>query len=150
MELLCLDNGTLRCELLTFGATLRALEAPGRRGRRVDVVLGYEELEDYLRWDGYLGAVVGRCANRIAGGRFTLGGRAYTLAVNSGPNHLHGGRVGFSHRVWRVERLEGDLTQLSLRRDTPATWRSGRPTGWTAPPWSCTTRDGATGTRSAT
>ena len=114
VELLCLDNGTLRCELLTFGATLRALEAPGRRGRRVDVVLGYEELEDYLRWDGYLGAVVGRCANRIAGGRFTLGGRAYTLAVNSGPNHLHGGRVGFSHRVWRVERLEGDLAQLSL------------------------------------
>ena len=114
MELLGLDNGVLRCEILTFGATVRVLEVPGLAGERVDVVLGYDDLESYLRRDGYLGAVVGRCANRIARGRFALNGQEYALAVNNGPNHLHGGRVGFSHRVWRVEELEGDRAVLAL------------------------------------
>lgn len=63
VELLILDNGTLRCELLTLGATLRTLEVPGRNGSRVDVVLGYDAQEDYLTYGGYLGAVVGRFAN---------------------------------------------------------------------------------------
>ncbi|HIT31720.1 MAG TPA: galactose mutarotase [Candidatus Enterenecus stercoripullorum] len=114
VELLGLDNGVLRCEILTFGATLRVLEAPDRAGNRVDVVLGYDDLESYLRRDGYLGAAVGRCANRIANGRFTLNGKEYVLAVNNGPNHLHGGRVGFSHRAWQVEELEGDRAVLTL------------------------------------
>lgn len=114
VELLTLDNGTLRCEILTFGATLRALEVPDRNGSRVDVVLGYDALEDYLTYGGYLGAVVGRFANRIARGRFSLNGRDYNLAVNDGPNHLHGGLVGFSHRVWQVEELAGDRAVLTL------------------------------------
>lgn len=114
VELLTLDNGRVRCEILTFGAALRSLEVPDRTGGRVDVVLGYGALEDYLRYDGYLGAVVGRYANRIAKGRFTLDGKEYALAVNSGPNHLHGGSVGFSHRVWQVEALERDRAVLAL------------------------------------
>lgn len=114
VELLTLDNGRVRCEILTFGATLRTLEVPDRTGRRVDVVLGYDALEDYLKYGGYLGAVVGRYANRIAKGRFTLDGKEYALAVNDGPNHLHGGTVGFSHRVWQVEALERDRAALTL------------------------------------
>ena len=114
VELLILDNGTLRCELLTLGATLRTLEVPGRNGSRVDVVLGYDAQEDYLTYGGYLGAVVGRFANRIARGRFSLNGKEYTLAVNDGPNHLHGGLVGFSHRGWQVEELTDDRAVLSL------------------------------------
>ena len=114
VELLTLDNGRVRCEILTFGAALRTLEVPDRTGGRVDVVLGYGALEDYLRYDGYLGAVVGRYANRIAKGRFTLDGKEYALAVNNGPNHLHGGSVGFSHRVWQVEALERDRAVLAL------------------------------------
>lgn len=114
VERLVLDNGGLRCEIITFGAALRTLEVPDAFGGRVDVVLGYDGLDSYRTLDGYLGAVVGRYANRIAGGRFRLDGQEYTLAVNSGPNHLHGGMVGFSHRIWQVERLGADWAVLSL------------------------------------
>lgn len=114
VELLTLDNGTLSCQIITFGAALRALWVPDRTGRPVDVVLGYETLPEYQDQDGYLGAVVGRFANRIAGGRFSLNGREYTLAINNGPNHLHGGIQGFSYKVWTVEELTGSRAVLSL------------------------------------
>ena len=113
---LTLDNGVLSARVITFGGALQALEVPGRTGR-VDVVLGYDALEQYEREDGYLGALVGRCANRIAGGRFTLNGKEYALAVNDAPNHLHGGTVGFSHRVWTVEAADAEKVVLTL--DSP-------------------------------
>ena len=116
-ECLILDNGTLRCQILTFGATLQSLWVPDREGRPVDVVLGYDTLREYETRDGYLGATVGRCANRIAHGRFCLNGREYRLAVNNGPNHLHGGNVGFSHRIWTVEELSDSHAALCL--DSP-------------------------------
>ncbi len=97
-----LDNGTLRCSLLTYGATLRGLVAQGKRGP-VDTVLGFDRMEDYEAQDKFMGAVVGRYANRIAGGRFTLDGRSYTLACNDGENHLHGGPMGFFSKVWEAE-----------------------------------------------
>lgn len=117
VEQLWLRNGGLSCTILTLGATLQSLQVPDRAGRPVDVVLGYDTLEEYLTQDGYLGAVVGRYANRIAKGRFTLNGKEYPLAVNNGPNHLHGGLVGFSHRVWTVEELTEEKAVLSL--DSP-------------------------------
>ncbi len=113
---LSLDNGLLSCKIITFGATLRVLNVPGQEGA-VDVVLGYDTLREYEEQGGYLGATVGRFANRIAKGRFTLNGREYTLAVNDGPNHLHGGNRGYSHRVWQVEELTGDRAVLTL--DSP-------------------------------
>lgn len=114
VELLTLDNGTISCEILTFGATLRTLTVPDREGRPVDVVLGYDHLSDYETRDGYLGAVVGRYANRIAKGQFSLNGKTYSLAVNNGPNHLHGGIVGYSYRVWTVEELTPQKAVLTL------------------------------------
>lgn len=114
VELLTLDNGTISCEILTFGATLRTLTVPDREGKPVDVVLGYDHLSDYETRDGYLGAVVGRYANRIAKGQFSLNGKTYSLAVNNGPNHLHGGIVGYSYRVWTVEELTGQKAVLTL------------------------------------
>ena len=114
VELLTLDNGILSCQIITFGAALRALTAPDRNGDPVDVVLGYDTLEEYANQDAYLGAVVGRFANRIAKGRFTLNGQEYTLAVNNGPNHLHGGVVGWSYRIWSVEELTDRKAVLSL------------------------------------
>jgi aldose 1-epimerase len=114
VELLTLDNGLLSCDILTFGATLRALSVPTRDGSRTDVVLGYDTLEEYRARDGYFGAMVGRYANRIAQGRFSLGDQTYRLAVNNGPNHLHGGIVGFSHQTWTVEELAQDRAVLSL------------------------------------
>lgn len=113
---LTLDNGVLSCGILTFGATLRTLLVPGREGP-VDVVLGYDSLEQYETEGGFFGAVVGRYANRIAEGRFTLNGQEYVLARNDGPNHLHGGTVGWSHRVWTVE--EADRERAVLTLDSP-------------------------------
>lgn len=111
-----LDNGRLSCAILTFGAALRALSVPGNAGP-VDVVLGYDTLAQYETEGGYFGAIVGRFANRIAGGRFTLNGQEYVLVRNDGPNHLHGGTVGWSHRVWSVEEADGTRAVLTL--DSP-------------------------------
>ncbi len=102
VEEIILDNGTLRCSLLTYGAALRGLSVPGPAGP-VDVALGFDSMEAYEAQDKFMGAVVGRYANRIAGGRFTLEGQRYTLARNDGENHLHGGPGGFFAKVWRAE-----------------------------------------------
>jgi len=96
------DNG-LAARISTFGASLISLRAPDRHGRSDDVVLGCDAPTDYEGDYNYLGSTVGRFANRIAGGRFELAGKSYQLAVNDGANHLHGGRRGFSHRVWQAE-----------------------------------------------
>ena len=109
-----LNNGQLSCEIITFGATIRSLMVPDRNGDPVDVVLGYDTLKEYVRNGGYLGATVGRFANRIAEGSFQLNGHTYCLATNNGRNHLHGGRKGFSHRVWQITRAEEASVTLSL------------------------------------
>lgn len=117
VELLHLKKGAISCNILTWGATLQALFIPNREGKETDVVLGYDSLEEYMSQDGYLGAVVGRYANRVAKGKFKLNGKEYSLAINNGPNHLHGGLVGFSHRVWQVDELAEDRAVLCL--DSP-------------------------------
>lgn len=113
---LTLDNGVLEVKVITFGATIRTLTVPGREGP-TDVVLGYDTLAEYEENGGFFGAVVGRYANRIAGGRFALNGREYILAQNDGSNHLHGGNVGYSHRVWTMEETAPDKVVLAL--DSP-------------------------------
>jgi aldose 1-epimerase len=87
-------------QVLTYGAVLRSLHIPDRVGRLHDLVLGYEELQGYLEDRFFMGAVVGRYANRIRAGRFTLGGEEYELPLNDGANHLHGGPRGFHRAVW--------------------------------------------------
>ena len=93
--LIKLDNGIISCEIITFGATIRSVVVPDHNGNPVDVVLGYDTLEEYVHNGGYLGATIGRFANRIAGGSFQLNGHTYKLEANNGRNHLHGGRKGF-------------------------------------------------------
>ena len=114
VELLTLRCGRLSCELLTYGGALRSLTVPDRDGRPVDVLLGLERLEDYLLQDKFLGALVGRYANRIAKGRFTLNGQEYRLQTNDGENHLHGGPTGFDKQVWTLEALTESTATLSL------------------------------------
>lgn len=109
-----LQNDTISCQVITYGAAIRSLIVPDRDGTLVDVVLGYDTLEEYVQHDGYVGATIGRFANRIAEGRFTLNGKEYSLACNDGSNHLHGGQVGFSHRVWNIEHLQTDAVALTL------------------------------------
>ena len=93
----------LEAEILDYGATIRTLSVPDRSGKQTDVVLGYDTLEEYLKNPNYFGATIGRFANRIRAGRFSLNGQTYTLAVNNGPNHLHGGLVGFDKHIWQAE-----------------------------------------------
>lgn len=112
--LIKLDNGDVSCEIITYGATIRSLNVPDRNGTPVDVVLGYDTLEEYIAQDGYLGATVGRFANRIAKGTFQLNAKTYTLAKNNGNNHLHGGLQGFSHRVWHIDDADAHSAVLSL------------------------------------
>lgn len=114
VSLITLGNGVISCQIITYGATLRSLLVPNRNGALVDVVLGYDSLQEYVDHDTYFGATIGRFANRIAKGRFSLNGREYTLAVNNGENHLHGGQIGFSDRVWRLEHIRPSAAVLSL------------------------------------
>src|SRR5688500_3565957 len=85
----------LTIAVLSFGGVIQSILAPDRSGRLADVTLGYDTLPEYEKDKSYLGALVGRYANRIRGGRFSLDGRDYTLAQNAGGNHLHGGMRGF-------------------------------------------------------
>ncbi len=87
----------MKVSVISYGAAVRSIVLPDGR----DIVLGFDSIEDYEKHDKYMGAVVGRCANRISKGRFLLGGKIYNLAVNNGPNHLHGGLCGFDKKVWK-------------------------------------------------
>jgi aldose 1-epimerase len=110
----------LQADIMTYGATLLAVRAPDRAGTPGDVVLGFDGLEGYLADQPYLGAVCGRVANRIAGGRFELNGETYTLAINNDPNHLHGGPGGFHRQVWAArERDSADGPSVELSYLSP-------------------------------
>ncbi|MGW5086117.1 aldose epimerase family protein [Streptomyces coelicoflavus] len=98
-----LERAGVRVRVLSYGGIVQSAEVPDRDGNTADVVLGFADLDGYVRHpEPYLGALVGRYANRIAGGRFPLNGRTYALAPNEGPNVLHGGARGFDKRVWDV------------------------------------------------
>jgi aldose 1-epimerase len=107
----------LKATLTNFGAILTGLEAPDRHGKRADVTLGHDTLAGWISDKAYLGATVGRFANRIAHGRFTLDGRTYQLATNDGPNHLHGGRKAFHKFVW--ETVDAEDAAVEFRRVSP-------------------------------
>ena len=107
-----LTCGALEAEIITFGAAVAALRVPDRVGRPVDVVLGYRTLAGYERNGGYLGALVGRYANRIAGASCLIDGERVALEANEGTKQLHGGARGFSYRVFDGE-ITGD-SQLTL------------------------------------
>ncbi len=93
---------------IDYGAIITHLRVPDAAGEFGDVALGFDSLDGYVADPPYFGAVVGRYGNRIAAGRFTLDGTEYELATNNGPNHLHGGVVGFDKVLWAVEVIELD------------------------------------------
>lgn len=104
----------------TYGGIIVALHAPDRDGRLDDIVLGHDDVTGYVTDSPYFGAIVGRYGNRIAGGRFMLDGEAYALAVNNGPNHLHGGLRGFDKVVWRAAPfMRGDASGVLLSHTSP-------------------------------
>jgi aldose 1-epimerase len=97
----------VRVKLIDYGATVISVETPDKNGEVANITLGFPKLDGYLQRHPYFGSTVGRYANRIAKGKFTLDGKEYTLATNNGPNHLHGGLKGFDAVIWKAEPVKG-------------------------------------------
>ena len=113
------DNG-MSARITNWGGIVVSILVPDRQGQVADVALGYDSLETYRQNPPYLGAVIGRCGNRIANGKFKLYGTEYALACNNGPNHLHGGLKGFDKVVWAAKvRDEDGAAALELKRRSP-------------------------------
>lgn len=104
------DASHMTVEFLSLGATVRSIIVPDKNGTPTDVSLGYESLEEYWNNDGYVGACVGRYANRIGNSRFTLNGREWKLCANEGKNQLHGGVAGFDKKNWSFTHTEYSVT----------------------------------------
>src|SRR6266542_6629059 len=104
----------LVAKITNYGAILTELHVPDRNGRTANVVLGFDNLEQYTKGHPGFGATIGRVANRIAKGTFTLDGKDYTLALNNGPNHLHGGIKGFDKSVWKSRPLHCTASEAAV------------------------------------
>jgi aldose 1-epimerase len=114
VDLFALTNSSgLVARISNYGTIITELHVPDRNGKLGDVVLGFDNLGQYLKGHPYFGCTVGRVANRIAKGKFSLDGKTYTLAVNNGPNHLHGGLKGFDKMVWKAEPQAGASVKFS-------------------------------------
>ena len=109
VDLYVLTNGKgLTAKVATYGGIVTELHVPDRDGKVADVVLGFDNLAGYVKNNPFFGCLVGRVANRIAGGKFTLEDKEYTLAKNNGPHSLHGGARGFDKVVWKAEPVKGE------------------------------------------
>ncbi len=98
---------------IEYGGTLTRISVPDRNGRFSDVICGYDSIEDYVKADGYQGALIGRVGNRIGKAKFTLDGKEYALYDNDGANHLHGGKEGFDKRMWGVREIDKNSAELT-------------------------------------
>src|SRR5262245_5647249 len=95
----------MKVKITEYGGIITELWTPDRSGQMANVVLGFDKLDEYTKGHPFFGAIAGRVANRIGKGKFSVDGKEYTLAVNNGPNHLHGGKVGFDKKVWKSRQL---------------------------------------------
>lgn len=128
IEAITLKNAQgVSATILTYGATLQKFAGPDRDGRIADVLLGYDDLADYVDHPNYFGVTVGRYANRIAGGRFALDGRTYQLPLNDKVNSLHGGGKGFDKQAWKLVSLKSGPTATLVLSLTSPDGDSGYP-----------------------
>lgn len=109
-------NG-MEVAILTYGGIIQSIRVPDKNGTMADVVLGFDNIDDYVSKSPYFGAIVGRYANRIAKGEFALDGKTYHLAINNDPNSLHGGNKGFDKRIWTASNASD--TSLTLSYTSP-------------------------------
>lgn len=121
-EVYILKNPELEVHITNLGATLMRMITPNKSGYPTDILLGMEQAADYntpeyIAGGAYLGACIGRYGNRIAGGKFSIDGREYQLAINNGPNHLHGGLCGFDRKWWTA--VEQGDTFVTLQYVSP-------------------------------
>ena len=122
-----LTSPYLTLQALTLGGIITAIRVPDRDGRRANVVLAHDGLRGYLENTPYFGAIVGRYANRIARGRFSLDGRVHTLSINNGPHHLHGGACGFDRQLWNAGTIERPDSVAVVFSRTSADGEEGYP-----------------------
>lgn len=106
------SNG-LEVNILTYGGIIASVYTPDKHGNQENIVLGFDDLSDYLKRHPYFGALIGRYGNRIANGRFAIAGEEYQLTKNDGDNHLHGGFKGLDRKVWKAEVIENETLKLS-------------------------------------
>lgn len=113
VDLFTLSNDQqVTVKITNYGAIITSIESPDKNGELANIACGFEKLENYLSAEylgsyPYFGCICGRCCNRIGEGKFTLEGKNYSLAVNNGPNHLHGGLIGYDRRLFSAEMIEG-------------------------------------------
>ncbi len=116
----CTNANGLSVQLATWGATVVSVNTPDRNGKLANITLGFPSVDGYMKRHPYFGATVGRYGNRIAKGKFTLDGKEYTLAVNNGPNHLHGGIKSFDQVLWNAEEVKTEsAVGIKFSRTSP-------------------------------
>jgi len=125
VEIFTLSDGAYEARIATYGGIVVSLKAPDRNGRVTDVVLGFDDLDGYVaNFSGtsgaFFGAIIGRYANRIAHGSFTLDGKGYSLRLNNGENSLHGGPHGFNNVVWKAKPVVDGVELSYLSKDGEA------------------------------
>ena len=109
-----IENNRIRAAITSYGARIVALWVKNKKGHETDVVVGFDSIRGYLRsTETYYSAIIGRYANRIARGRFSLNGKVHQLSINNEPNHLHGGPFGFHNQVWDFDELTASTARLS-------------------------------------
>ncbi|MCL6573749.1 MAG: galactose mutarotase [Bacillus sp. (in: Bacteria)] len=106
IEYTLVNDSGMSVSCLNYGCVISKIMVPDSNGNLENVVLGFEQFDDYMKWSPYFGAVIGRVAGRITGAEFELDGLVYRLAANESPNHIHGGKKGFSSVMWRAEKIE--------------------------------------------
>jgi aldose 1-epimerase len=114
-----LKNRFMQVELINFGATIVSIKVPDRNGKVEDVTLGYSDLKGYENDTVFFGSIVGRFGNRIRNGKFSLNGKSYQLAINSGNHHLHGGNKGFNKEVWDYFVVPGKENAVKFSYTSP-------------------------------
>jgi aldose 1-epimerase len=125
VEIFTLSDGAYEARIATYGGVVVSLKVPDRSGNRADVVLGFDNLDGYVTnfngpSDAFFGAIIGRYANRIAHGTFTLDGKKYSLPLNNGENALHGGPHGFNNVVWKAKAIANGVELTYLSKDGEA------------------------------
>ncbi len=125
VEIYTLNDGAFEARIATYGGIVVSLKAPDRKGKSADVVLGFDNLDGYVAnfngpADAFFGALIGRYANRIAHGSFTLDGQKYSLPKNNGENTLHGGPHGFNNVVWKAKTVVNGVELTYLSKDGEA------------------------------
>ncbi|MEI6056821.1 MAG: aldose epimerase family protein [Lentisphaerota bacterium] len=116
-----LDNGKMSVGIITYGGIITSLKVPDKKGKLTDIVLGFKNLDGYLKNDAYFGALIGRTSGRIADGKFSLDGKTYQLAKNDAElKNLHGGIKGFDQHIWEAaDQKDSDSVSLTLSHLSP-------------------------------